>query len=152
MPAAIGLRWGIKQSFLDYLSGLPDGQAALGDNVTAVGDNELLFDPAEATASLDGIVKFTGEVRFGGHRGLLFVRVAEPWLHIDGGCGRLTVLDPTLTDETSRIPLVTFLVDPGEAISGSFAGTHVRLTEEGVEIFNNVYSVGEPFEPFTVTA
>lgn len=148
-----GLRWAIKRSFQDYVRRLPDGQAAFDENVTATDGGELVWTTA-STSTTEGAtqtIKFAGELRFGGYRGLLFVRVCDPWLEIQGTSGVLTVADPQLTDESLRVPLVTFSVDAQDLSAGTWTGHDVRLTAEGVDIFNNVYKVNEEFDPFHVS-
>jgi len=137
-----GLRWGIKRSFLRYIARMPDGACSVTDGADPVDESAFRFESA-------GDLRFRGDVRFSGHHGLLFVRIADPELLVDGTRGTLTVAgDPRDPDGPERVPLVTFeLTDAGD---GTTNGTVVRLTPHGAELFNSVYPAGEPFDDFTI--
>lgn len=147
------LQWGVKQSFLNYLAGLPDGRAAVSPGVTALDDRAVIF-PAEPDRVGDSepgesVLRFSGEVRFGGHGGLLFVRIADPWLHLRGHEGEMTVSDPFLTEAPGRVALVTFNV-PAMTGPGPWTADEVRLTEAGSDIFNEVYEPRTLFDPLVL--
>ena len=156
-----GLRWGIKNSFIDYVRRMPDGRGWVGDGAMPIGSHEILYAPeaSEWGPTADGTGErtwtFRGDVRFSGHAGMLFVQVASPILTVlDGsdGTARLTVANPPGSDGPDRLPLVTLRLhrEPGPEDVELWSGTDVRLTEAGTALFNDVYAAGEPFEPMTV--
>jgi hypothetical protein len=152
--SALGLRWPIKYSFQEYIGRMPDGRRSVTDGATLASPDEMLYelDPGRTSVTSVGelMLAFRGDVRFGGHFGLLFVRIADPWVTLRGGRAVMTVGHPY--EAESRLRLVTFDASPQEAPPGllGWSGTNVQLTEEGTELFNDVYEVGEPFEPLTI--
>jgi len=131
-----GLRWEIKRSFLRYIARMPDGACSVTDGADPVDESAFRFEPA-------GDLRFRGVVRFSGHHGFLFVRIADPELQVDGTRGTLTI-----AGEPARVPLVT--CELSAEPDGTTKGTAVRLTAEGAELFNAVYPAGEPFDDFTI--
>ncbi|MEX5637582.1 HtaA domain-containing protein [Parafrankia sp. FMc2] len=157
--AVFGMRWGIKGSFIDYVRQTPDGKGWLGDGAVPVGEYEILFALKETgarptTASgTERVWAFSGEARFSGHFGMLYVSLAAPELTRRDGSTELTVVAPfSGTGELERLPLVTLRLEQQPAPDGieRWRGTDVRLTEAGAGLFNDVYPPGEPFEPLTV--
>jgi hypothetical protein len=151
-----GLLWGIKRSFLAYVRRMPDGQGSIHDGAVPLGEDTILF-PARAGAATAGgdadrTWDFGGDVRFKGHAGMLFVRVAAPRITVRGDTAELTIEDPYARPEADRVPLVTLRVAPGPAPEGAevWLGSDVRLTEAGSVLFNDVYQPGEPFEQLSV--
>ena len=149
-----GLLWGIKRSFVAYVRRMPDGRGSIHDGAAPLGEDTLLFPVAEPPATADGarIWTFRGDVRFAGHAGMLFVRIAAPVLTVRDGQGELSIADPYDRPGAARVPLVTVGLQPGPAPEGAevWLGSDVRLTEAGAELFNDVYQPGEPFEDLSV--
>jgi hypothetical protein len=83
---------------------------------------------------------------------MLFVRVANPWLEIDGSSVVLSIEDPQAREDAPRVPLVTGTLQRLGAQDGTevWGSDDVALTAEGVALFNDVYAEGEPFEPLVV--
>ncbi|GAA1948305.1 hypothetical protein GCM10009798_04340 [Nocardioides panacihumi] len=148
---AHGLRWGIKASFLDYVRRMPDGQGSVGDGAVPVGSGELFYE-YDADGSSPDVWSFRGDVRFSGHYGMLFVRVAHPTIELVGDRAVLTIEDPQARDGAPRVPLVTGTLQrvADQAPTVVWGSDNVTLTAAGVELFNDVYAEGEAFEPFVV--
>jgi hypothetical protein len=146
-----GLRWGLKKSFLDYVFRMPDGQGSVTDGAVPVGERDVFYEHDVANSS-DGVWAFRGDVRFSGHFGMLFVRVANPRLEIDGEKAVLSIEDPHAREDAPRVPLVTATLQQvgGDGDTVIWGSNDVALTAEGVPLFNDVYSPGEPFEPLVV--
>lgn len=147
-PPTHHLRWGIKSSFLGYVSRMPDGRAYLGNGATVNELNEMLFP---LTSAEDGTFSFGGTVTFSGHFGMLFVQVAEPRIVVRDGEAEMTVADPE-SKEGGRLRLVTFALT-GPETEGDlehWTAADVRLTQEGVPVFGDVYQAGEQFAPLTI--
>lgn len=149
-PPEFGLTWPIKRSFVTYVLGMPDGRAGAVEGAFPLPDLSVVFehDPSVDAAALGDGWAFRGDVRFAGHFGMLFVRIADPWLvRTDDGV-LLTIADPDAQDDGPRVPLATVTVEQTGA--GEWASTAVALTAQGSELFNSVYPVGDPLDPFTL--
>lgn len=154
---APGLRWGIKRSFIDYVRRMADGKGTVGNGAVPVGTGDLFYEYDEAASLRDPaapsqVWAFRGDVRFSGHFGMLFVRIAHPRLEISGTEAVLTIEDPQDREGAPRIPLVTARLqqladEDGAAVWGA---EDVTLTADGVPLFNEVYVEGEAFEPLIV--
>jgi hypothetical protein len=152
---ATGLRWGIKSSFLDYLRNMPGSQSSVtGANFTS--KKRFHFPLAESEydpVSGQGTIKFSGDVRFAGHFGMLLVVFIEPWVTMTPSGGLLSFADPDYyPDSTRRLPMLDLTETEwveGDGIRHwpSVAGA---LRPEALEFFNNVYPVGQPFDPLDI--
>lgn len=148
-----GLHWGIKSSFLDYVIRLPDGQGSVS---AGAAPSELAvfvyepdgpeFDVVEGTVRT---LKFRGDVRLSGHAGMLFVRIADPWITLMGDRVELSVVDPASMSSTSRIVLATLELE-ASGLPGTLHAERVALAAEATVHFNDVYSAGELLDPLTV--
>ena len=156
-----GLRWGIKASFVAYVRRMPGGRSTISHGAGATGAEVLYaFDPTPPDATSPGTARawaFTGDVRFAGHGGMMFVRLATPWLEVDAdGGARLSIEDPYQRPDAPRVPLADLTLarhsSPEVDADGVelWASHDVRLTAEAVELFNDVYAAGEPLDPLTV--
>jgi hypothetical protein len=159
-PFRPGLRWAIKLSFVEYVMRSADGQGTASAGATPAGNGEMVFEPVPGPGPVeaDRFWAFRGDVRFGAHFGMLFVRIADPWISVRGELAELTVVDPYNRQDQPRLRLVSFTLVPDPSSSGLsssglevWSGSDVRLTPEGTELFNDVYPPGEPFEPLTIT-
>lgn len=156
--AALGLAWGIKGSFVDYVARMPDGRHSLGAGAHRTEAGTFVFPPVRGArrTTPDGlderIWEFTGDVRFGGHFGMLFVRVADPRIAIRDGVGELTVADQAARDDGERETLATVVLRSVPAPEGMLAwdSTEVLLHPSAVALFNDVYPAGEPLEQLSV--
>jgi hypothetical protein len=150
-----GLLWGIKRSFVGYVRRMPDGQGSLHDGAVPLGEDTILFPATDGTTA-DGTgastFAFRGDVRFRGHGGMLFVRIAAPLITVRGNQAELSIEDPYARPDGARVPLVTLRLDEGPAPEGArvWLGSEVTLTAAGAELFNDVYQPGEQFEQLSV--
>lgn len=148
-PAATRfLRWTIRTSFLSYLTALPDGRASVtgGARLTQSAPQEVLY-LADPERSRDDLLAFRGDLRLSGHNGLLFVRLANPQIHLDGDRASLSVDDPLTEDGSGpRLTLVTLAMSRD---ADDWRGTDVRLSHAGVAVFNHVYPAGDAFDPLS---
>lgn len=159
LPAVnYGLRWGIKDSFVAYIGRMPDGKVSVGAGAYHTETGAFAYSPVQSArrTDLDGVEariwEFAGDVRFGGHFGMLFVRIASPTIAVRGGVGELTVADPYAREEEKRQVLATVRLEPVEADEGlvEWRSNEVRLHESAVEVFNEVYPAGEALEQFSI--
>ncbi|WP_338180424.1 HtaA domain-containing protein [Jatrophihabitans sp.] len=147
----LGLVWAIKRSFVEYVRRMSDGKGWIGDRAVPFSDDRIFFT-YDADASRPGAWSFQGDVRFSGHFGMLFVRLANPTVTLVDGRASLTIEESSETARADRLELVTMRLDLMETVGGVeyWYGTDAVLAAGGVELFNNVYAVGEPFEPLVL--
>lgn len=185
-----GLTWGLKRSFVAYVSRLRDGGCGAKDGGSVVDGSYFHFEPAgpagsaqhsvvdatpatptstrQAATSQAGssqaaspaavssdVLRFQGDVRLVGHAGLLFVMLKDPWVEFTPDGAVLTVVDVEHWPDTSmRMPLA--VLEPAEPVDGQgvrvWADVPARLTEQGVELFNEQYAAGQPLDPVTFAA
>ena len=90
----VGMEWGIKRSFIRYVAYLPDGNHVTEDGAY-LNDASIFTFPNFVVAEPDiGVIRFQGTVKVGGHGGLLGVLLSDPWVHLSGDEGVLSVIDP----------------------------------------------------------
>ncbi|MFC9059216.1 HtaA domain-containing protein [Streptomyces sp. NPDC057074] len=152
MTTPTGLLWTVKSSFLRYVATMADGRCSVTDGADVVPSDD--GGPGRFRFALDGVetegsvvtARFRGDVRFSGHHGMLFVRIADPVLAFDdSGRGQLSVTD---AEGTERLPLVELTLNA--AGDGRWHGTEARLTEAGSDMFGGVYPEHEPFDDLTL--
>lgn len=145
-----GLTWGLKRSFVAYVSRLRDGGCGAKDGGSVVDGSFFHFEPA---GPADGsVVRFQGDVRLVGHAGLLFVMLKDPWVEFTSDGAVLSVVDVEHWPDTSqRMPLAT--LEPAEPVTAEglrvWSDVPAKLTEQGVELFNEQYAAGQPLDPVT---
>ncbi|GAA1573607.1 hypothetical protein D3229_01860 [Leucobacter aridicollis] len=160
------LRWGVKESFRNYIS----GSIANGEWTTENGasyETPAFSWPNGAGAvapELDsGSVKFTGDVHFTGHGGLMKLDIRDPELVFTGSESAQLVLGmgSTDTDEAEltyervvagKVDLAGY--DAGEGSTLSIPSAQVRLTAEGAAALNGDYGdyvAGAEVDPLSLT-
>lgn len=146
------LVWGVKRSFLRYLSNLPGTQASIADGAASTRDHRFVFpaaDPIQSVRTMMGTVKFEGEVRFTSHGGMLDVMLADPWLEIDGSTARLSFMTNREAGRRERIVIADLLEQ--QATSGDSTRLwETTLAQPGVRVFGDTYLVGELMDPVWV--
>lgn len=148
-----GLTWGVKRSFISYLTRLPDGavSATGGANVVASSLFNFAPDSSDYNASTaTGTMRFSGDVRMAGHHGMMFVRLLDPWIEFREDQAELSVM--TTNDDGSglqRIALGTMPPAAPESVPGAsiWQGVDVVLTPAGSELFNQQYPAGQEMDP-----
>jgi hypothetical protein len=149
------LRWGIKQSFRDYVLALNDGSENLSSQVTRDERGNFSFeaDPnGTSKATNDEPMKFQGSVVLSGYRGMLLVRVRDPWIEVTNSGMQLTVMHPAYREKTTERLALAELVEVGtREVEGSYYSTlGSRLLAPGVRTFDDVYKVGTELDDLTV--
>jgi len=149
-----GLSWGVKASFNRYVDSMPDGRRGAGYGAAETQDGVFFFELEDASDydvdTRQGVVKYRGDVRYKAHGGMLFVMIVDPWLEFHGDLASLTVVDAERWPQRDhRITLATLLPDEGGAdrLPSGWRSLEARLSPRGVEVFNDVYSIGELLEP-----
>jgi hypothetical protein len=148
--ARAGLSWGVKQSFNRYVDGLPDGKRAAGAGATRMPDGTYFFEfdnakDFDATTGL-GIIRYLGDVRYLAHYGLLFVPIVDPWIQFYQDRAELTISNSPKPED--RIVLATLESGQGGRVQDfGWSRLEARLTQAGVEVFNEVYNPGDLLDP-----
>ncbi|ULD45132.1 HtaA domain-containing protein [Rhodococcus qingshengii] len=147
----IGLTWGIKRSFIRYISYLPDGHHVVEEGAY-LNDGSLFTFPISPAAVPDADeMRFQGTVRIGGHGGLLGVLLSDLWVNVSGDRGTLSVLDlsrwPT---RRNRITLAELEVHRQQQDDGLVLHCAAALAEEGVSVFGGNYPQGTALDPVVV--
>ncbi|NWL10399.1 hypothetical protein DM793_03655 [Paenarthrobacter nitroguajacolicus] len=152
-----GLLWGIRQSFLRYVSRIPDCQQYVGDGATLTSEGLYHFaldtsPPVGREAErFPGPLRYRGHVQFTGYSGMLSVVVLNPWIENNNGETTLTIANPM--QPKSRIPLAKLV---------PFNVTHARpdvmvvrastyLMTSAVTVFGGSYAAGEGLDPVVYT-
>lgn len=149
-----GLTWGLKRSFVRYVSFLPDGGHSVADGASLVHGNFFHFEPAVGSSydpvTGTGTLRFRGDVRLTGHHGMLFVMIADPWVELRDGVAVLSVVDHReWPDRSHRLDLATLDV-PAPAQAGDpwvWPETRAALSADSQWLFNDQYAPGEELDP-----
>lgn len=153
-PMATGLVWAVKDSFLAYLGRMPDLQSSVTDGAIMTSTGAYFF-PTRSTENYDattgrGVIEFAGDVRFSGHHGMMFVRLAQPRIEFGADGTTLSVSDSSGPD--GRLPLLDVRAAGWSTHFGARAWPNLATTlrPEALEIFNDIYPAGEEFAPLDV--
>ncbi|MCK6066059.1 MULTISPECIES: HtaA domain-containing protein [Microbacterium] len=145
-----GLYWGVRDSFLRYVLGNPDGQLYGDDGVETDGDGMFRFPLRTLERSGPSWrIGFGGEVRFAAHFGMLDVALRHPVVELDESGGLLSVDGPN----GASLPIVRLEWAAPVLIEGRwvvFPPLSTTLTEEGVAVFGDVYAAGTAFDDIRV--
>ena len=150
----LGLSWGIKRSFVDYIAGLPDGSVSATDGATATGSSLFCFSPESSdydVARGTGVLRFRGDVRLAGHHGMLLVRLLDPWVTFASGSGVLSI--STGADGGQDRTAVGFLSASKPRDAGGFLvweHIDVVISPDGSELFDGQYAAGQPMDPLAI--
>lgn len=145
-----GLGWAVKQTFVQYVNGLPDGRITPVSG--AVIDSSWGFVFPLASADFDsftgaGRLEFAGGVKFQGHLGMLRLDLLRPTLILDERRGHLLT-----SDDRGQHVLATveyeFRTTSHEA---SWIMSRVALVESAVPDFGGAYRAGEQLDAFAIS-
>ncbi|WP_172653074.1 HtaA domain-containing protein [Rhodococcus opacus] len=145
----VGLTWGIKRSFIRYIATLPDGRHAMSEGAY-LGETSYFTFPPVPSPDAPQVVRFGGDVRLGGHGGMLDILIAEPWVEMTESGPILSVVDPTgWPDRSRRIPLAELHLREAEhgLTARRYAAT---LTGAGSVIFDDHYPPGTELDTLVI--
>ena len=153
LPAP-GLSWGIKRSFIDYISSLPDGSVSAADGATVAASSLFCFSPGECTydvGSGTGVLRFRGDVRLAGHHGMLLVRILDPWITFTSGSGVLSI-SAGGGGSDDRIAVGFLRPSQPRDVGGSLVWEHadVLISAEGSDLFDGQYAAGQPMDALSI--
>jgi len=150
----LGLTWGIKRSFVRYLSSLPDAQVSATDGAEIIEGSLFHFTPDGGSfdpGTRTGTLRFRGDVRLSGHYGMMFVQLLDPWIEFTADGAALTIGEP---GDENRYALVTLQAAPDSPVDANgsllWEGVQTALTAEGSQTFNDQYPAGQPMDPLFI--
>lgn len=136
------MHWSLRTSFTDYVASIDDSKITHTD-VTVDSSARLVFDGVAAT---DGAAfRFAGSVHFWAHFGVMDFLLGGIEIHLDG-TPRITI-GPQPRRE-GRVTIAE-LVGPAD-VTDSAVTLGARLTEGGVKVLGDVYSVGAELDPIQI--
>ena len=148
---AVGLQWGVKQSFRNYVAAA-GGVIATRDGADRTADGEFTFTAApgeglnfDETGKPVGMARFLGLVQFDAHGGMLAVCLADPVLEISGSEATITVADTparTRRVEVARLDLAGLTTGPGGEIVMPAA-----LSMDGIFLLGDHYPLRTALDP-----
>ncbi len=157
-PTAGSLRWGVKASFLSYVTG-PIAGGSISTTGVSGGLGGFVFPQAgEATMSGGtGTVSYSGSVRFTGHAGALDLRLSEPRVRIDSATSGTLLLrvngGPSTAFATLALGSANRTTDATGAIR--YASVPATLTAAGSAAFSfegsTFYPAGTALDPVSFT-
>jgi len=146
------LIWGVKQSFRGYVE-MSGGTTTLGDGVARNADGAFVFAALPASdLALDpsgrpgGVGRFTGEVAFEAHGGMLKVALVEPGVET----GADGVLDLTVADRGRRVAFARLDVDALTRAADGAVTIPAKITLDGMMILGDHYPPGTVLDPVTL--
>ncbi|MDV8079569.1 HtaA domain-containing protein [Rhodococcus sp. IEGM 1370] len=150
----VGLTWGIRRSFIRYISGLPDGAHATFDGAYLGDGSYFTFPGADRTADRHSELAFCGIVRIAGHGGMLDVLIADPGIEHNSGDPVLTIVDPAHWPKRNHRLVLARLTPMDDAASTTGSSSERRwsavLTEPGSAVFGGNYPSGTDLDPVIV--
>ncbi|WP_311258475.1 HtaA domain-containing protein [Microbacterium sp. WCS2018Hpa-9] len=146
--ADLGFAWSVKDSFLQYIRGMRDGDIGWNAGAAVTSTGEFFF-PLAGVAHVGEtmILSFRGTVSFTAHHGLLSVSVSRPRITVGDGLARLTTEVGGVEQQIAAIDLPPRIHDGDVTM---WLNCAVRLSGVGPEHFGGSYAEGEQLAPLTV--
>ena len=147
MDAATGLVWGVKTSWVSYITRMSDGVVSTSGGAKRLDTGEFHFPLASIDE--DG-ARFVGAVRFSGHFGMLDVNFGEFAVTCTEGIVDLSVADDDPDSIGGRRTVLVLEEPTDEAGIVSFA--RPLLTARGADLFFDNYRPGTRFDRVAIPA
>lgn len=146
--ADLGFAWSVKDSFLQYIRGMRDGDIAWNAGAAVTSTGEFFF-PLSGVDQVGEtkILSFRGTVTFTAHHGMLSVSLSQPRIIIRGESAHLTVEAGGVEQQIATIDLPPRIHDGDVTMWLTCA---VRLSGVGPEQFGGSYADGEELAPLTI--
>jgi hypothetical protein len=146
-----GLTWGIKKSFMRYLSAIEDIAIGLHGGAVMLDLGALNFEYKSSTvdpATMNGTFDFAGSGELSAHGGMLSVTLSNPRVTVTGDEAILSI-EKTAGDPNSRLALCTMTGGSYESFGSDllWSSDRVSLAPEGVSVFGGQYATGQQLDP-----
>lgn len=147
------LSWGVKDSFREYVSGVSDGTVSV-DGAGQDGTSRFIFPLVDATEFDTGTglgqLRFSGSVEFSAYRGVLLVRVRDPWISMHESGGVLSIMHPAYREPTTERSEIATFDSPARSTleRANWTVASTRLTYDGCRALGEIYPVGTEADPF----
>jgi hypothetical protein len=153
LTAQFALTWGVRGSFLHYVSAVAHGTVETAGGATV--DEHGVFAFPVVSVEQDGTdwrLAFSGSVRFTAHHGFLDLLLLDPKVVIGPGGGVVGTRTDAGSDRTT--PVVTLPGIPpvldGDVLE--WEGLPTLLVPSAVPLFGDVYPAGTPMDPLGMRA
>lgn len=146
--ADLGFAWSVKDSFLQYIRGMHDGEISWRDDAAVTSAGQFYFPLATVTREADQtVLGFRGEVRFTAHRGLLSVSIKDPTVRLAPDRAHLSVRLGKNEQHIADVDLPPRITDHDVAM---WLDARAELAGDGPEMFGGTYPLGEQLAPLTI--
>ena len=150
---AATLAWGVKQSFCAYVKAM-GGEITASAGAVREDDGDFVFEQAPdsgVTVGADGApqgqVRFSGEVTFNAHGGMLKVFLADPILDFTASPPVLTLADSPARDRRDPVAKLDL---PAMTLEGDELVIPTTLTWQGGQLLGDHYPANTPIDPVRV--
>lgn len=140
------LRWGVKQSFRNYVQ-MTGGSTEVAEGASRAEDGGFVFAGEGLRLDDDGRPqgegRFRGAVRFDAHGGMLAVHLADPVVALGPEGGALSVEDRSAGGrraEIAKLDLAAMTREDDEIVIPA------ALTIEGMQVLGDHYPPGTPID------
>lgn len=154
--AATEMQWGIKQSFSEYFTRLPDHLITTTEGADHLASGLLTF-PVASTHAIDrdtaATLSFTGRAHLSAHFGAISILIADPQLSASGeSTWDFSAVVDEDDDRTHRMNIGAARIgDIAEHDDGITVRFDIELAAEGQFIFMGRYPEGESMDPISMT-
>lgn len=146
--ADLGFAWSVKDSFLQYIRGMRDGDISWSAGAAVTSSGEFFFPLADVRRTPTGaMLSFRGIVTFTAHHGLLSVSVRQPRIALRDGLADLSISVGEAEEKIATLSLPPQIQDGDVAM---WLNCPAELAASGPELFGGTYADGEPLAPLTI--
>ncbi|GAA1468943.1 HtaA domain-containing protein [Microbacterium thalassium] len=146
--ADLGFAWSVKDTFLQYIRRMRDGDIAWSGGAAVTSGGEFFFPLAGVRRFSDcDVLTFRGSVVFTAHHGMLSVAITQPRITLRDGFADLSVHVGESETHIATVQLPRAIRDGNVAM---WLECPVALTGGGPELFGGTYTDGEQLAPLTV--
>lgn len=148
LTGSFALTWGVRDSFLHYVTAVAHGSVVTGGGATV--DEGGVFAFPAVSVDQDGTdwrLAFTGSVRFTAHHGFLDLLLLDPKVVIGPGGGVVVVRTSTESDRVSPVVMLPGVPPVLDGDVLEWRALPTSLVASAVPLFGDVYPEGTPMDP-----